>query len=123
MYFGGIASAAPFVRSGRLRALAVTTLKRSIMLPDVPTLDESGLSGFDISTWFGILAPVGTPGDIVNKLNAAMVNAIAAPSVRDTLLAVGLIPESSTSVQFAGLIKNEIRKFAVIVKNSGAKFD
>jgi len=123
LYFGGISGAVPYIKSNRLRALAVTSKKRSIALPDVPTLDEKGLRGFDISTWFGVMAPAGTPRDIVTKLNAAIVKAVAMPEVRDTLLAVGFEPESSTPEQFQAHIKDEVRKFAVIVKTSGAKFE
>ena len=123
LYFGGVASAAPYFHGGRLRALAVTTLKRSSMLPDVPTLDESGLRGFDVSTWFGLLAPAGTPEEIVHKLHGAMVKAVATPGVRDTMFAAGLIPETSTPEQFTAHIKAEIRKFAAIVKVSGAKLE
>src|SRR5690606_36334749 len=107
----------------RLRALAVTSKKRSSALPDVPTLDEKGLRGFDISTWFGVMAPAGTPRDIVARLNAAVVKAVAMPEVRDTLLAVGFEPESSTPEEFQAHVKDEVRKFAVIVKTSGAKFE
>ncbi|MCC6532612.1 MAG: tripartite tricarboxylate transporter substrate binding protein [Burkholderiales bacterium] len=123
LYFGGIASAVPHVKSGRLRALGVTSKKRSSALPSLPTLDESGLRGFDISTWFGVMAPAGTAADIIAKLNAATLKAVAAAEVRDTLLAVGFEPQSSTPEQFGAHIKDEIRKFAQIVKVSGAKFE
>ena len=123
IYFGGIASAAPYMQGGRIRALAVTTLKRSQMMPDVPTFDESGLKGFDISTWFGLMAPAGTPADIVNRLHGAMVKAVAAPAVRDTMLAAGLVPETSTPTQFSAHVREEIKKFGAIVKASGAKLE
>jgi len=123
LYFGGVSGCVPYVKSNRLRALAVTSKKRSIALPEVATLEENGLRGFDISTWFGVLAPAGTPREIIARLNAATVKAVALPEVRDTLLAVGFEPESSTPEQFLAHIKDEIRKFAVIVKTSGAKFE
>jgi tripartite-type tricarboxylate transporter receptor subunit TctC len=123
LYFGGISSAVPHLHAKRLRALGVTSRKRSVALPDLPTLDEGGLRGFDISTWFGILAPAGTPREVVSRLHAATVKAVADPQVRTTLLAVGAEPESSSPEQFAQHIRDEIRKFAAIVKTSGAKFE
>jgi tripartite-type tricarboxylate transporter receptor subunit TctC len=122
-YFGGIASAQPFIQSGRIRAIAVTTKKRWELMPELPTLDEGGLKGFDIATFFGLMAPAGTPDDIVAKLNAAMVKAVATPSVRKTMLTAGVAPESSTPEQFAHLVRDEIRRFASIVKSAGAKND
>ncbi len=120
-YFGGIASAHPYIQSQRIRAIAVTPKTRWELLPELPTLDESGLPGFDIATFFGLMAPAGTPDDVVARLNAAMVKAIATPSVRKILLTAGVAPQSSTPDQFASLIKDEIRKFGSIVKSAGAK--
>lgn len=122
-YFGGISSAAPHVTSGRLRALAVTSRKRASTLPHLPTLDESALKGFDISTWFGIMVPAATPTEIVNRLHAATVKAVARQEMRDTLLNLGFEPETMTPEQFAAHVKSELRKFADIVKASGAKFE
>jgi len=121
MYFGGIASASPYFQSGRIRPIAVTTKKRWPTMPELPTFDESGLPGFDISTWFGLMAPAGTREDIVNRLHAAMVKTVATPSVRNILLTAGAVPESNTPAEFAVLIKEEIAKFAAIVKSAGAK--
>lgn len=123
LYFGGIATASPQVKSGRLRGLAVTSKTRAAALPGLPTLDESGLRGFDISTWFGLMATAGTPTDIIAKLNAAVVNAVTLADVRDTLGALGFEPRSSTSAEFVAHVKDEVRKFALIVKASGAKFE
>lgn len=123
LYFGGISAAVPHVKSGRLRGLAVTSKKRSIGLPDLPTLNESGLAGFDISTWFGLMAPAGTSPDIIARVNAATVKAVASPAMRDTLLALGFEPLSNTPEQFADHVKAEVKKFAAIVKASGAKFE
>ena len=123
LYFGGISSAVPHIRSGRMRALAVTSKKRSIALPDVPTLDASGLAGFNISTWFGLMVPAGPPAEIVNRLNAVTVKAVASPEMRDTLLALGFEPQSNTATEFAAHVKEELKKFAEIVKASGAKFE
>jgi len=123
LYFGGISSAVPHVKSNRLRGLGVTSRKRSIALPELPTLDESGLAGFDISTWFGLMAPAGTPPEIIARLNAATVKAVALPEMRDTLLALGFEPLSNSPEQFAAHVKAEVKKFATIVKASGAKFE
>lgn len=123
LYFGGISSAVPHVKSGRLRGIAVTSKKRASALPNLPTIDESGLRGFDISTWFGLMAPMGTPADIIGRVNAATVKAVARPELRDALLALGFEPESSTPEQFGAHVKSELKKFAEIVKASGAKFE
>jgi len=123
MYFGGIASAQPYIQSKRVRAIAVTTRTRWMMMPELPTLAESGLPGFDIATFFGLMAPAGTPEDIVQRLNSAMVSAVGTPNVRNVMVTAGVAPESSTPQQFASLIKDEIRKFASIVKSAGASND
>ncbi|MCC6532611.1 MAG: tripartite tricarboxylate transporter substrate binding protein [Burkholderiales bacterium] len=120
VYFGGIASANPFIQSGRVRAIAVTTQSRWVLMPELPTMDESGLKGFDVATFFGLMAPAGTPAEVASRLNAAMVQAVATPGVRKTMLAAGVAPETSTSEQFAALIQQELRKFAAIVKSAGA---
>lgn len=123
LYFGGISSAVPHVKSGRLRGLAVTSRKRPSTLPNLPTLDEGSLKGFDISTWFGIMVPTGTPPDIINRLHAATVKAVARAEMRETLLNLGFEPETMTPEQFSLHVKAELRKFADIVKASGAKFE
>jgi len=123
LYFGGISSAVPHVKSGRLRGLAVTSKRRAAALPDLPTVDASGLQGFDISTWFGLMVPAGTPADIVKRLNAVTLKAVALPATRQTLLALGFEPQSNSPEQFAAHVKSELKKFAEIVKASGAKFE
>lgn len=123
LYFGGISSAVPHVKSGRLRGLAVTGKRRASTLPQLPTLDEAALKGFDIQTWFGIMVPTGTPADVVARLHSATVKAVSRPDMRDTLLALGFEPETSTPEQFAAHVRAELRKFADIVKASGAKFE
>ncbi len=123
LYFAGISGAIPHIQSGRLRTLAVTGKKRSVVLPEVPTLDQSGLKGYDVATWFGVLAPAGTPRDIINRLNAATVKAVSLPDTREKLLAAGAEPDSSTPEEFAKHIREEIVKFREIVRTSGAKLD
>jgi tripartite-type tricarboxylate transporter receptor subunit TctC len=123
MMFDNMPVSLPHVKAGKLRALAVTSLTRSAALPDVPTMDEEGLKGFDATSWFGLLAPAGTPKDIVAKLNAASVKALASPEMRERLAAQGAEPMGNTPDQFAVFIKAEIDKWAKIVKASGARID
>lgn len=123
LYFGGISSAVPHVKSGRLRGLGVTTLKRAVTLPDLPTLDESGLKGFNVGTWFGLMVPSGTPGEIVRRLHAATVEAVGKREMQKTLLSLGFEPETMTPEQFGAHVKAELARFADIVKASGAKFE
>jgi len=123
MMFDNMPSALPHAKAGKLRPLAVTGLKRSAALPDIPTMDEEGLKGFNATSWFGLLAPAGTPKDIVAKLNAASVKALAAPEMMDRLAAQGAEPVGNTPEQFAAFIKAEIDKWSKIVKASGARVD
>jgi tripartite-type tricarboxylate transporter receptor subunit TctC len=123
MMFDNMPVSLPHVKAGKLRALAVTSMTRSAALPDVPTMDEEGLKGFDATSWFGLLAPAGTPKDIVAKLNAASVKALASPEMRERLAAQGAEPMGNTPEQFAIFIKAEIDKWAKIVKASGARID
>lgn len=123
MMFDNMPVSLPHVKAGKLRALAVTSMTRSAALPDVPTMDEEGLKGFDATSWFGLLAPAGTPKDIVAKLNAASVKALASAEMRERLAAQGAEPMGNTPDQFAAFIKAEIDKWAKIVKASGARID
>ena len=123
MMFDNMPSSLPHAKAGKLRALAVTSMTRSAALPDVPTLDEEGLKGFDATSWFGLLAPAGTPRDIVAKLNSASVKALASADMRERLAAQGADPVGNTPEQFATFIKAEIDKWAKIVKASGARVD
>ena len=123
LMFDNLASALPNIRAGRLRALAVTTKKRSAFVPELPTIAESGLPGFDVSTWFGVMAPAATPRPIVNRLHDGIVRALAQPDVEERLAAMGAEPVGDTPEQFGAFVKSEIAKYAKVVKDSGARVD
>jgi tripartite-type tricarboxylate transporter receptor subunit TctC len=111
------------VQAGKIRALAVTTAKRSALAPDLPTVAESGLPGFDISTWFGIFAPAGTPKAALDRLHAEFVKALAAPDVREKMTNLGAEPVGNAPEEFAAYIRAEGEKYARVIKASGAKAD
>ena len=121
--FDNLANAMPHVKAGKLKALAVTTAQRSKLAPELPTMAEAGLPGFDITTWFGLLAPAGTPIDVIAKWNAEVTKILNAPDMRERLTAQGAEPAPMTPDQFAAFIQSEIPKYARIVKASGAKVD
>jgi tripartite-type tricarboxylate transporter receptor subunit TctC len=121
--FDNLANAMAQVKAGKLRALAVTTAKRSILAPELPTMAEAGVPGFDISTWYGLFAPVGTPAVIVAKWNAEVTRILNTPDVRARFVADGAEPAPDTPEQFSRFIAAELAKYARIVKASGAKVD
>jgi len=121
--FDNLANAMAQVKGGTVRAIAVTTAQRSKLVPELPTMAEGGLAGFDISTWFGLMAPAGTPPDVVARWNAEIVKALNAPDVREKMLAQGAEPAPMTTQEFAAFIARERDKYAKIVKASGAKVD
>ena len=118
MSFDTVTPVLQHIKSGKLRALAVTTAKRSSALPDVPTLDEAGLKGFNIGTWFVVLAPAATPKDILARLNADMVKAIQSPEFRKRMDEIGAEPIGNSAEQMAQQIKGETEKFARLVKDA-----
>ena len=123
LMFDNWASSRGQVQAGKIRALAVTTAKRSTLAPDLPTIAESGLAGFDISTWFGVFAPAGTPRDIVARLHDELTRALAAPDVREKMLNLGAEPVGNKPEEFAAYIRAEAEKYARVIKASGAKAD
>ncbi len=123
MSFDTITPVLSHIKAGKLRALAVTTAKRSPALPDVPTLDESGLKGFNLGTWFGVLAPAGTPRDVVVRLNAEIVKIVNSPDFKKKMEDIGADPIGNTPEQMAKQIKDDTERFAKLVKDAGVSID
>ena len=121
--FDNVLSSLPHVKAGRLRALAVSGGKRSPAMPDVPTVAEAALPGFDVTVWQGILAPAGTPRDVVTRLNSEIVSALQKPDVQSRMAALGVEIIGSSPQEFAAFIKRDIEKWAVVIKASGARID
>lgn len=114
--FDTASSCLPYITSGKVRALAVTSAKRSAALPDVPTLSESGLTGFNVATWFGLMAPAGTPKEILAQLQKETARMLAIPEMREQLLKSGAEPVGSTSEQMAQQIHGEVQRFSALAK-------
>lgn len=118
--FNNMLSAVPHVKGGRLRALGVTTVKRSSAVPEVPTIAEAGVKGYEVSGWYGLLGPAGLPADVLNRLNAEVNRAMRQPDVVKRLAGEGVDAVGSTSEEFASRIRREMVKWAAVVKASGA---
>ena len=118
---GDQANLMPQVQSGRLRALAVATARRSPNMPELPTISESGIAGFDATAWQGLVGPAGMPADVVRRLNDALSKVMAMPAVREKLLGAGLDPMGGSSEQFSRFIADEMAKWSKIAKDVGAK--
>jgi tripartite-type tricarboxylate transporter receptor subunit TctC len=121
--FDAIPATLPHIKSGRLRGLGIATLKRSPLLPELPTIAESGYPGFEAVGWIGIAAPAKTPAAVLDKLNAEMVKILGQPDVRERLNTLAFTPVGGSRAQFAEYIKSEIAKWGKAVKESGAKVD
>ncbi len=121
MSFANIANAMPLVREGKLRALAITSIKRSALAPDLPTMAEVGFPGFEAVPWFGLLAPAGTPKEIIDKIYAETVRTLAMPEVRKKFDELGLEPIGNTPAEFAAVIKKETPEWAKVIKDAGIK--
>ncbi|MCM2253323.1 MAG: tripartite tricarboxylate transporter substrate-binding protein, partial [Ramlibacter sp.] len=122
--FDNLPSSMAQIKAGKLKALAVTSRQRSAALPDVPTIEEAaGLKGFDATSWFGLLAPAGTPPEIANRIQQEVAKSLNSPAIKEKLLAQGAIPSGSTPAEFARHIEAEHRKWEPVVRASGAKID
>jgi tripartite-type tricarboxylate transporter receptor subunit TctC len=126
LMFDNLPSSLPHIKAGKLKALAVTSAVRSAVLPDLPTIAEAGgpaLKGFEASSWFGLLAPAGTPADVINRVQQEVAKSLATPTVKERLVTQGAIPSGNTPAEFARFIDAETKKWAQVVKASGAKVD
>jgi tripartite-type tricarboxylate transporter receptor subunit TctC len=123
MMFATASSVVPHIQDGKVRPLAVATLKRTAVLPDIPTIDELGIKNFDATTWHGLVAPARTPKDIVATLNRALVATLDDRDVKKSLGDLGVDVIGGTPEDFAAYIKSEIPKWTAIIKASGAKLD
>ena len=121
MYFSNILSAVPFVKAGRLRGLGVSSAKRSVVAPEIPTIAEAGLPGYEDYNWYGVLAPKGTPQAIVSKLNADIVQVIRSKDIEERLTRDGAEVIASSPAEFAAFMRTEIQKYAQIIKQSGLR--
>ena len=109
----------PLIRSGQLRALAVTTPKRTPLLPEVPTFAEAGFAGVEVSNWSSIIVPAGTPADITGFLNASIVKALEEPEVKAQYEKLGFVPQPSTREELAAFFRSEMQKYAEVIRNAG----
>lgn len=121
--FDNMPSALPHVKAGKLRALAVTSAQRSLSAPDVPTMGEAGLAGFDVQSWFGLVAPKGTPKDIIARLNTESVKALGTTDIKERFMDLGAVPGPMSSEAFGDFIRSEITRWSEVVKASGAKVE
>jgi tripartite-type tricarboxylate transporter receptor subunit TctC len=121
--FASLVSALPLIRQARLRALGVTTLKRASALPEVPTISESGLRGYDVSVWMGVVAPAGTPSAVVAQLNRQIAGILQTPEIRERLAVQGLEAVSNSPAEFASYIAAEVAKWAKVIRQAGVVAD
>jgi tripartite-type tricarboxylate transporter receptor subunit TctC len=119
--FDNVPNVLPHVKSGRLRALAVSGSKRSPLVPDLPTVAEAGVPDYEVTVWFGLVAPAGTPREVVQKLNAEVQKILAMPDVRERFMSQGVEPQGSTPEQFAEHIRTQMAKWAKVVQDAGVK--
>ncbi len=119
--FQGLATVNPLIKGNRVKLIAVTTPRRMPQYPDVPTVSESGLPGFEFNSWFAVMAPAATPADIVARLNAEIVKALADPAVREQLIAQGLTPRGSSAAELSSATKAQLAKYAALIKQANIK--
>jgi len=123
MYFSGILVGLPLAKSGKVRALAVATAKRSPLAPDIPTIAEAGLPGYEMTLWNALFAPAGTPREINSRLNSEVLKSLQAPDMQEKLAAVGASPGGGTPEEFGNYFKSEVEKFGKIVRATGMKLE
>ena len=123
MMFATAASVIGLIKANKVRALAVTTPKRTALLPDLPTVDELGIKGFDATTWHGLVAPAGTPKEVIDTLNFATVEALKDPATQKSLVDLGVDIVGNSPKEFEAYIKAEIPKWTAVVKQSGAQIE
>ncbi len=123
MMFDNIFTTLPLARSGKFRALAVSTAQRSAIAPEIPTVAEAGVPGYDANAWFGLFAPAAVPKDIITRLNAEVIRGLQTADMRERLRALGATPGSGTPEQFAAFFRNEVAKWAKVVKSAGVRAD
>jgi tripartite-type tricarboxylate transporter receptor subunit TctC len=121
MIFSGVPALVPHIQSGRLRAVAIGSLKRFPAIPEVPTFDEAGIKGYEATTWFGLLAPVKTPKEVVLRLNSEVTRIIASSEIRNRFVSEGLEPVGGGADEFARFIRDEIAKYARVIKAADIK--
>ncbi|MBI4205877.1 MAG: tripartite tricarboxylate transporter substrate binding protein [Betaproteobacteria bacterium] len=121
LYFGNLPTVNPHARSGKLRAIAVTGARRSTAAPDIPTVAESGVPGYEVTTWYGMSAPAGTPRAILERLQSEVARAVKSADLRDRLTGLGAEPVGNTSEQYAAFIHKEIAKWGKVIKAAGIK--
>ena len=119
--FDNLPNVIQHVKSGRMKALAVSGPKRSPLAPEVPTVAEAGVPGFEVTVWFGLLAPAGVPRDIIQRLNAESTKIINSPEVTDRFLKLGVTPSTGTPEQFSDMVKSEVGRWAKVIKDAGIK--
>jgi tripartite-type tricarboxylate transporter receptor subunit TctC len=121
LMFDGLLASLPLIKAGRLRGLAITSAKRSVVAPDIPTIAEAGVPGYSADAWYGLLAPRGVPPAIVAQLSTTLANALQTPAVREKLLAQGVEPVGGTPSQFRAFLKAEMEQWAKVMKDAGIR--
>lgn len=121
--FPGLPATLSMIKSGKLRALAVTSSKRSSFLPDVPTMAEAGVPGFEVTNWIGVMAPAQTPGEIIKQLNEGLVQILAMPATRERFALYGVTPDSTTTDEFRTFLNSEIKRWGQVVKAAGLQIN